>query len=135
LLVYVLLVCAWPGWPISLLYHMFECITVISYITAFVVIASTLDWELLIYLPFFDDVKRGKMSMTQVLTGLPSSSWPLTPASFFCVTCINFDFVHSGSSLSCPANDLWSFGLPSSKRGKLLTQLIHKALMMTIQMA
>jgi len=43
---------------------MLECITVIFHITTFVMIASTLDLDLPTYLCFFDDIERGKMSMT-----------------------------------------------------------------------
>jgi len=68
------------------------------------------------------------------LPSLPSSGWLLSLLFLLLVWLAqNFDFVYAGPSISCPVNNNRSFDLPSWKRQKLLTQLIYKVLVMTIQ--
>jgi len=83
-------------------------------------------------LTLFDDVKRGKMSMTSFQLVCLVLSWPLNSCFLSCVDWINY----FGTNVFCLAIDVdkWSFGLSSSKREKLLTQLMCKVLMITIQM-
>jgi len=89
----LLVICAWLGWPISLTYHMLECIVCWLFtITQVVVIANALFLLVCSNHPLFDDAKRRKIRMTMRVCVIPWISWPSWQFFFAiacsCVTCI-----------------------------------------------
>jgi len=116
----MLFVCAWLGWPLSITYHILECI-----IDCFVSLRypSGSDCKhpsltCLLGLTFFDDVKRGKIGMTMVILVWLGLNWFLQKFSLFWLHCF-------GTNLCFPFMSIWSFGLSSLKMGNLLNPSLY----------
>ena len=126
-LVLLLFVCAWLGWPISLMYHILECIAGFfphypSGGNCKCPILPCVIWP-----PFFDGAKRGKMSMT--LFGLVCLvlSWLLK--FFFFHSCVAW-MVGTNLFLSL-YGQYGHMVCHHQKGGKLLIPSLYKVLIIT----